>query len=373
MAGIYIHIPFCRQACHYCDFYFTVSPQRKAEFVTALLHEIALTRDYLSGEPITTIYFGGGTPSQLPASAIARILEQIHRYHDTQLVEVTLEANPDDLSAMSLAELKTLQPLGLNRFSIGVQSFREEDLRYMNRAHSATEAIDAVRRAQDIGFETLSLDLIYGTPTMNDEQWLYNLDTYLSLAVPHLSAYALTVEPRTQLHRDITKGISTGPDQAIGSAQYDILMDVLRTAGYDHYEISNFSLPQRHAIHNTNYWRGVPYLGLGPSAHSYNGASRRWAVRNLKTYIDSLAIQQLPYEQETLTAAQCANEYIMTALRTMWGMELAHPTIESYMTHIQKSLLAIDTSHYTLTDTHLILTQQGKHFADAIAAELFII
>lgn len=372
MAGIYIHIPFCKQACNYCNFYFSVSTKNKEKFITALLKELELTKDYLAGEPIETIYFGGGTPSLLLIDDWLLIIDKLQSvYNLCALQEFTIEANPDDLSPEKIKELRSLQQFGLNRFSIGIQSFFDEDLKYMNRAHNSTEALASVKRVQDAGFENITIDLIYGTPTMNDEHWLRNLDTAFSLNVPHISSYALTVEPKTNLYQKIKKMKALPVNEAQSAAQFRLLMQQMKAHGYEQYEISNFAKPGKHAIHNSNYWFGKKYLGLGPSAHSYNKVSRRWNVANNINYISSIERNRLPYEEEILTPAQIVNEQIMTGLRTKWGVK-----IDSWQlavgSEIQNNLKQIDPAHYMYKDGTLTLTEEGKFFADAIAAALFI-
>lgn len=371
MAGIYIHVPFCKQACHYCNFYFSTSLGNKDRYIQALLKEIALSKDYLAGEEIETLYLGGGTPSLLTVDDIQQITEQLARYHIINLKEFTLEANPDDLTADKVASLQQLKPLGFNRFSIGIQSFFDEDLTYMNRAHNATEALTAVKRVQDAGFDKVTIDLIYGTPTMNDERWLQNLNKAFDLNVPHISSYALTVEDKTGLERKIAKGEYKPVEEEQSARQFKLLMEQMRAHGYEQYEISNFAKPGRYAVHNTNYWRGKKYLGLGPSAHSFNGNSRRWNVANNINYINSIDAGSILFEEEILTPAQQTNEKIMTALRTQWGL----PIVDLGMRNadlIQEALIHIPVEHYTLINGVLKLTEEGKLFADAIAAELFV-
>jgi oxygen-independent coproporphyrinogen-3 oxidase len=372
VAGIYIHIPFCRQACNYCNFYFSASTGNKEKFIVALLKEIELTKDYLAGEPVETLYFGGGTPTQLTIEDFRLLIDKLNSVYDlSALQEFTIEANPDDLSTEKVNELRTLQPFGLNRFSIGIQSFYDEDLQYMNRAHNSQEALASVKRVQDAGFENITLDLIYGTPTMNDEHWLKNLDTAFSLNVPHISSYALTVEPKTNLDQKIRKKKALPVNEAQSAAQFRILMQQMKAQGYEQYEISNFAKPDRHAIHNSNYWFGKKYLGLGPSAHSYNKVSRRWNVANNINYINSIEESLLPYEEEILTPAQIINEQIMTGLRTKWGVAVGSWELP-VASEIQKQLLQIDPAHYIYNDGTLTLTEEGKFFADAIAAALFV-
>ncbi|MDB5281698.1 MAG: hemW [Bacteroidota bacterium] len=372
MAGIYIHIPFCKQACHYCNFYFSTSLGNKEKFVQALLKEIELSKDYLEGEKIETIYFGGGTPSLLSKNEIEAIVEKLAAYHDlSSLKEFTFETNPDDLSKERIKEFEALKPLGLNRFSIGVQSFFDEDLKYMNRAHNAEEALSSIKRVQDAGFDKITIDLIYGTPTMNDENWLKNLQTTFELNIPHISSYALTVEAKTTLDNRIKKGQSLPVNEEQAARQFKILQHEMKKAGYEQYEISNFAKPGKYAVHNSNYWSGKKYLGLGPSAHSYNGAARRWNVANNVSYIQAIGMGTIPFEEEILTAAQIVNEKIMTSIRTQWGLRISdfEFRIEEL---ILGSLKTIDPSHYILEEDVLTLTDEGKLFADAIAATLFI-
>jgi oxygen-independent coproporphyrinogen-3 oxidase len=372
VAGIYIHIPYCKQACNYCNFYFSTSLGNKDALVDALVKEISLTKDYLHGEQIETIYFGGGTPSLLRIDEMKRILDALAQQYDLSgLQEFTIETNPDDLTSSKIAELSTLKAMGLNRFSIGIQSFHDEDLQYMNRAHNSSEAQTAVKKVQDAGFDKITIDLIYGTPTMNDERWQQNLETAFALHVPHISSYALTVEPKTALDKKIKRGESKTVSDEQGARQFNILMNEMRKHGYEQYEISNFAKPGRYAVHNTNYWRGKHYLGLGPSAHSFNTHARRWNVANNINYINSIAKGILPYEEEVLTPAQQVNERIMTALRTQWGLSVDSLGL-SVASEVKDSLKYIDKAHYTFGNGVLILTQEGKLFADSIAAELFI-
>jgi oxygen-independent coproporphyrinogen-3 oxidase len=372
MAGIYIHIPFCKQACHYCNFYFTTSPGNKDKFVEALLREIELSKDYLDGEKIETLYFGGGTPSLLSQPELVAIVKKLRGHYDlSNLQEFTLEANPDDLNAEKIKELSQLRSLGFNRFSIGVQSFFDDDLKYMNRAHNSDEAATSIKRVQDAGFENITIDLIYGTPTMNDERWHKNLETAFALNIPHISSYALTVEPKTSLDRKIKKGERLAVSEEQAASQFNILMEEMKRAGYGQYEISNFAKPGKYAIHNSNYWSGKKYLGLGPSAHSYNKVARRWNVANNINYIQSIAAGIIPAEEEVLTKAQQINERIMTSLRTMWGLDISNfePQVADW---IKQDLSVIEPSHFTLVNDVLTLTNGGRLFADAIAASLFV-
>jgi len=281
MSGIYIHIPFCRQACHYCDFHFSTSLKNKKPFLKALLKESELRRNYLGNEKIQTIYFGGGTPSLLTKDEILFIIDELHKYHEIEpAAEITLEANPDDLSIEKIKELKQTP---VNRLSIGIQSFFDEDLKFMNRTHNAEEAVSSVKASQDEGFENITIDLIYGTPTLTNENWEQNLSRALSLNVPHVSCYELTVEPNTALHSFIKKG-KIGPlDEQKTAMQFEMVMNRMKAENFIHYEISNFCKEGFYSRHNSNYWSRKKYLGLGPSAHSYNGTSRQWNIANNNT------------------------------------------------------------------------------------------
>lgn len=371
MAGIYLHIPFCRQACHYCNFHFSTSLNRKNDFIPALLKEIQLRKDYTGGDPIETIYFGGGTPSLLSTGELTPIMDQLRTlFPIAPDAEVTLEANPDDISPEKLGEWRSL---GVNRLSIGVQSFFDEDLRWMNRAHDANQAGSCIRKAQDEGFDNISIDLIYGGPTLPDSKWKNNVDRAIGLGIPHLSCYALTVEPRTALdtmiHQQKKQDVSP-EDQA---RQFLLLMDWTASAGYEHYEISNFARPGKRSRHNSSYWQGKTYLGLGPSAHSFNGVSREWNIANNAKYIaaEGSAVAGL----EVLTPTQQLNEYIMISLRTCEGCSLAE-VIRRFGAAAARQLEK-DADAYILTgkirkvDGRLQLTPEGKLLADGIASELF--
>jgi len=374
-AGIYIHIPFCRQACVYCNFHFSTSLKQKPELVAALSEELVLRKNYLQGVPYETIYFGGGTPSLLTADELLRLFDTIQEHYPLgTLKEVTLEANPDDLDRNYLQALKHTP---VNRLSIGVQSFFDKDLLYMKRAHNAQQADYAIKAAQDAGFDNLTIDLIYGTPGLTDSEWKHNLHKVEYLAIPHFSAYALTVEERTALHHAIgkQKAAPVDPEQAAG--QFGILVEQAAAMGYDHYEISNLAKPGRYAVHNTNYWMGNPYLGIGPSAHSFNGKQRSWNVANNAQYISSIERDRRPLgETEDLTPIQHLNEYIMTSLRTMWGCDLSKIAAEwsqEYADQVAECAGQFRKKGWlTNTDNKLLLTPDGKLFADRIASELFV-
>lgn len=373
MAGIYLHVPFCKQACHYCNFHFSTSLKSKNGFISALLEEIALQKSYLQGEAIETIYFGGGTPSLLSGPELNTVLDTLYKaYPIDGSAELTLEANPDDLNPGKLAELKAA---GINRLSIGIQSFFEEDLQWMNRAHNAQQPLNCIEAAHDAGFFNLTIDLIYGTPGLTDEKWHENVHRAIALDIPHLSCYALTVEPKTALDNFIRtkKYADVDPDQQ--ARQFLLLMDWLEAAGYEHYEISNFAKPGWRSRHNTAYWQGKKYLGLGPSAHSFNGVERQWNVANNALYIKSMEEGIIPAEKEVLTEAQRLNEYIMTSLRTMEGLNLNY-VVDHFGTETAEKLFVaakkfMDTGSMKREFLTLKLTKEGKLLADGIAADLF--
>jgi oxygen-independent coproporphyrinogen III oxidase len=383
MAGIYLHIPFCRQACHYCNFHFSTSLKGKNDFIPALLKEMGKRKDYIGQETIATVYLGGGTPSLLEPVELRAILDKLgETFSLDPAAEITMEANPDDMTQS--ATLRAWRAAGINRLSIGIQSFFNEDLQWMNRAHDAEQAAECIRMAQGEGFDNISIDLIYGGPTLPDDHWQKNVERAIALQIPHLSCYALTVEPRTALNtliRDHRRQDVNPDDQA---RQFLLLMDWMSQAGYEHYEISNFALPGHRSRHNSSYWRGETYLGLGPSAHSYDGVSRQWNVANNAKYIAALCggtapggaaeSTELIAEKEILTPVQQLNEYIMISLRTLEGMDLGYITGRWGAEAAQH--LAVRTQRYiregkmTALET-LALTQEGKLLADGIAADLF--
>ncbi len=372
MSGIYLHIPFCKKACHYCNFHFSTSAQQVPAMVDAIRKEAVLRRDYLS-DKVETLYFGGGTPSLLAEQYITGLLETIHAgFPVAPGAEITLEANPDDISDETLQCWKRA---GINRLSIGIQSFFEEDLQWMNRAHNAEQAKHCIALAQQYGFSNITIDLIYGTPGLTDEKWKQNVDTALSLNIPHLSCYALTVEPKTALADMIQKQKTANVNADIQATQFALLTQWLADAGFEHYEISNFAKPGFRSRHNSSYWQGKNYLGLGPSAHSFNGKSRQWNVANNALYIKSIEADQLPFEIEELTATQQLNEYIMTALRMIDGISLqkisgdwGDDRLDKLLASAQKHIAA---DHLVVNDTVLKLTEKGKFLADGIASDLF--
>ncbi|WP_214072148.1 radical SAM family heme chaperone HemW [Mucilaginibacter sp. dw_454] len=372
MAGIYLHIPFCKQACHYCDFHFSTSLKYKDELLQALVKELQLQKHYLQGQTIETIYFGGGTPSVLSAEEINLLLDTITGLHTVSAdAEITLEANPDDLDK---AKLQALRQTPVNRFSIGIQSFFDDDLQWMNRVHRAQEAEASVMRAQDSGFENITVDLIYGYPLLTDTKWKHNLNKVFELNVPHVSAYSMTVEPQTALASFIRSKKQPAMNEQQSAGQFTYLMDAMQTQDFEHYEISNFCKPGHYSRHNSNYWRGVSYLGIGPSAHSYNGQVRQWNVANNPKYIQSIFAGELPAEIEELTEENRLNEYIMTSLRTSWGLDLdvLNSVAAGAATLLAKTALPyLEKGWIAQNQNKITLTQTGKLYADHIAAELF--
>lgn len=373
MAGIYLHIPFCKQACYYCNFHFSTSLAQKDAMVQAILREIQLQQNYLDGLAVSSIYFGGGTPSILPEEDLQALLQALHQHFNiTPDAEITLEANPDDLTAAKLAALKAA---GINRLSIGVQSFHEEDLQWMNRAHNSQQATQCITLAQAAGFENITIDLIYGGPTLSDEGWAANVQQAIALKVPHLSCYALTVEAGTALDHFIKKKKMAAVDTDKAARHFEQLMQWMQAAGYEHYEISNFALPGWHSRHNSSYWQGKSYLGIGPSAHSFNGTSRQWNIANNTAYIKAIQQGHLLFEKEILTPAMALNEYIMTSLRTAAGCNLqwvAEKFGIPLRQQLEKASQQFLQNGWMLRDQDTLrLTPQGKLFADGIAAELF--
>ncbi|TCC97773.1 radical SAM family heme chaperone HemW [Pedobacter hiemivivus] len=374
MSGIYIHIPFCKKACTYCDFHFSTSLKYVDEMTDAICAEIIKKKDRITDQ-VGSIYFGGGTPSVLPSKSFEKIFDTLTQHFSISSdAEITIEANPDDLNARKIAELRQLP---VNRFSIGIQSFFEEDLIWMNRAHNANEAEDCIKRSQDAGFENLSIDLIYGYPLLTDSKWLSNINKAIEFQTPHISAYSLTVEPKTALASAIKRGQQPPINDEQSAAQFITLIEKLKEGGFEQYEISNFSKPGKYAVHNTNYWRGIPYLGIGPSAHGFDGQTRYLNVANNAQYLQHLEKGELAETIEELDQYDRFNEYIMTSLRTMWGTDLNKIAADFGQLFLTDTLKAIkpfiERAWLTKQDNHLVLTQEGKLFADYIASELFLI
>lgn len=372
MAGIYIHIPFCKQACHYCDFHFSTSLKKKEELLAALAQELVMRKEEVKGEAIETIYFGGGTPSILAVEEINALIETV--YQNFQVVaqpEITLEANPDDLDAGTIHRLAQSK---VNRLSIGIQSFGEEDLKMMNRAHNAQEAISCLQEAVQY-FDNISIDLIYGIPNLSNERWLENIQRILDLGIPHISCYALTVEERTALNKLIQKGVVPSPKEEVAHAHFMMLIEKLRANGYIHYELSNFAKPGFYSKNNSAYWLGKKYVGIGPSAHSFDGQYRSWNISNNPLYIKAIEAGELPSEIEELSLVDRYNEYIMTGLRTIWGVDLNRVSAEfgadfhDYLMSESTSFIADGLMHKQ--DTILTITDKGKFLSDGIASDLF--
>jgi putative oxygen-independent coproporphyrinogen III oxidase len=374
MAGIYIHIPFCKKKCHYCNFFSVASLTGKHHILPAIADELHARRDYLGGDQIETIYFGGGTPSLLSGTEIDHLMKCITRdFSVAANAEITLEANPDDLSAQKLSEL---HKTGINRLSIGIQSFYNDDLEYLNRAHDAGQALAAVKAAQSAGFSNITLDLIYGIPTLSDEHWVSNILKAISLGVQHISAYSLTVESRTPLEYLIRKGKAKPVEEEQSIRHFELLTELMRENEFIHYEISNFCLEGWYARHNTNYWNGSKYLGVGPSAHSYDGSTRQWNASGITPYVEAIMKGTGPDGAETLSTAQHYNEYVMTSLRTIWGCnldEISKRYGESYAQYIRKlSVPHLLDKKLVIENGILRIIGTGLLMADAIASDLFV-
>ena len=373
---IYLHIPFCKQKCSYCNFHFSTSFSLKDEMLSAIKKEIQLRHNELENKTLKSLYFGGGTPSVLSVDEIKSLLDEIQKYFSfDNNIEITLESNPDDLNENFLKELSQTE---INRLSIGTQSFYDEDLKLMNRAHNASEAESSIKRAQDFGLVNISIDLIYGSPTSNFEIWKDNLSKTIELQVPHVSSYALTVEPKTALEKWIENGKIRSPEETEQNQEFYYMKDFLKDNGFDHYEISNFGKPGFHSKHNSAYWKSEPYLGIGPSAHSYNGhLERSWNIANNPIYIKNLNQNILPIEKEILTEKDRFNEMIMIGLRTIWGVDLNRinqnfsSEVIDYLNQeikskIESGILEIENNYLKIPEKHWFL-------ADGIASDLFIV
>ncbi|MBT4780637.1 MAG: radical SAM family heme chaperone HemW [Polaribacter sp.] len=374
MAGIYIHIPFCKQACFYCDFHFSTSLKKKDALISCLVKEIELRKKALNNQIVETIYFGGGTPSMLSAKEISLLIAAVYKHHTVVASpEITLEANPDDLSEEKIIELSHTP---INRLSIGVQSFFEKDLKLMNRAHSSSEAHTSLEIATRY-FENISIDLIYGIPGLTHEEWQQNIQTALNFNVSHISSYALTVEPKTALEKLIKKGKIEKVDEVLAQEQFFILRDLLEKANFVHYELSNFGKENYFSKNNTAYWLGKSYLGIGPSAHSFDGKQRSWNVRNNTQYIKEIELNKLPIESEVLSVTDRYNEYVMTGLRTIWGVSLEKIKTDfgsKYVTYIQtESEKYIQQKLLYVEANTLKTTKEGAFLVDGIAAHLFLL
>lgn len=373
MAGVYIHIPFCKHKCNYCNFFTVASTKYRTVFVEALLREMELRKGYIKNEKVNTIYFGGGTPSMLNTDEINLILRKADElFKLNNDLEITLEANPDDLTKEKAKELKNYT--SINRFSIGIQSFFDDDLLYLDRVHTAAEAKTALENVLKAGFKNLTIDLIYGIPGLTIEKWNRNLDIFFSYNIPHLSSYSLTVEPKTALQHQINKQKRAAVDEALSIQHFEILQERTQKNSYIHYEISNFAKEGFYSKHNSIYWLGDHYLGLGPSAHSFNGKSRQWNVSAIKKYIDADISEKIVSEKEVLTVNQLFNEYVMTSLRTSWGCDMEHIKNifgATYTKHFVNNIERFVKEEKVIkTNNKYTLTAKGKLFADGIASEL---
>jgi oxygen-independent coproporphyrinogen-3 oxidase len=374
MSGIYIHIPFCKQACHYCDFHFSTVMGKKEAMVLALCKELELRKDEFENILVETIYFGGGTPSVLNTTELEQLIAVVYEnYQVTEQPEITLEANPDDLTSEKILELSESP---VNRLSIGIQSFFDEDLKLMNRAHSSEQAMESLSLATR-HFDNISIDLIYGMPNMSEERWSANIEKALSFNIPHISSYVLTVEPKTALFDFVKKGLVKPAEDEVAQAHFDILNETLTTAGYSCYEISSFGKPGYFSKNNSAYWQQKNYIGIGPSAHSFDGHRRGWNINNNPKYIKSINMGILPMEIEVLSTTDKYNEYVMTGLRTVWGISIQRVQSdfgEKYKEYLMLQAGKFIGEHLLYLDGDVLLaTNQGKFLVDGIAADLFMI
>ncbi|MBP6411041.1 MAG: radical SAM family heme chaperone HemW [Pseudarcicella sp.] len=366
---LYIHIPFCKQACHYCDFHFSTSMALKNDMIDSICKEIILQKDYLKNKNLETIYFGGGTPSLLNENDFDKIFNTIYQYFSIDKnVEITIEANPDDLND---TKLKLFKKMPINRFSIGIQSFNQSHLATLNRAHNHLEAKECVQLSQDRGFENISIDLIYGIPAPNHDIWKNDLEIATSLNVPHISAYCLTIEPKTAFGNLLKKGKMSSIDEQFAIEQYKLLTENLALKHYEQYEISNFAKEKKYSKHNTSYWKRDEYLGIGPSAHSYNWESRQFNISNNAKYIQAIQKNKIPAEIDYLSPENKANEYIMTGLRTCWGIDT--DVLKSYNQTLNAEILNnyLNKNLIVKKENKILLSETGKLFADQISADLF--
>ena len=374
MAGLYIHIPFCKKACHYCNFHFSTSDKNRQAVLKSICLELEMRAQELQSMPVASIYFGGGTPSMLNDDELGEIFQVIEaNYQVLPSTEITLEANPDDLSLKKITQFAVTP---INRLSIGVQSFFEADLKLMNRAHTAKEALESLKIAQTY-FDNITIDLLYGMPEMSNVRWEENLQIAFDLKLNHLSCYALSVEPKTPLEHFIKTAQHPPLNDAVAAQHFQTLVNATAKAGFTHYEVCSFGKPGYFSKHNSSYWLGKPYLGVGPSAHSFDGKKRSWNVSNNKQYINTIAKNELPLTSELLTPENRFNEYIMTGLRTIWGVSLKRIE-EEFGLGVQISLL--NNAHgYLASETlkienaHLKMTPKGQFLSDGIASDLFIV
>jgi oxygen-independent coproporphyrinogen-3 oxidase len=374
MAGIYLHLPFCRKLCFYCDFYHIISPGDNSHFIEALLKEASLRQGYLRGESVSTLYFGGGTPSLFSPAELEAILNKLRGIFPVEgNCEITAELNPDDIDK---DYAKALKDTGINRVSLGVQSWKDTDLKALNRRHDSAQAVVALEELLKAGFENVTIDLIYGIPGMSLSEWGSNIDFSLSFGIKHLSAYHLTFEPGTVFGKMLEKGLISEIDEEESASQFNMLIEKTGSAGFVQYEISNFGLPGYFSVHNSNYWKQVNYVGLGPSAHSYNGYSRQWNTRDIKKYIQSVNAGNPLFESEELNIRKRFNEYIMTSLRTMWGIDLEYVEQkfekEGYDYIVNMSGKFKEYGLMRQDKKNLVLTNQGKLISDNIISEFMM-
>jgi oxygen-independent coproporphyrinogen-3 oxidase len=374
MAGLYIHVPFCKKLCFYCDFYHIISQEDNSAFIDALLKEASMRKDYLENETVSTIYIGGGTPSVFSVKELGAILNHIHKlFKVSQECEITIELNPDDIQPAYLSGLKNHN---INRISLGIQSWRDSDLKMLNRRHDSAQAVTALKDTLNAGFENVTIDLIYGLPGMSLDDWASNLDFSFSFNIQHLSAYHLTFEPGTVFGKMLEKGVISEIDEDDSAAQFNILIEKAESAGFIQYEISNFGKPGFFSVHNSNYWKQITYLGLGPSAHSFNGYSRQWNIRDLKGYIKSLDSGKSFFDREELDTKTRFNEYIMTSLRTMWGIDLEYVEKmfekEGYDYVVNLAGKFKEYGMMKQDKKTLVLTNQGKMISDNIISEFIM-
>lgn len=373
MAGIYIHIPFCKEACSYCDFHFSTKLTNKKSVVSAIEKELELRSNYIGKELVDTIYIGGGTPSLLNEVELQSIFHAVlHNYNVSENAEITLEGNPDDLTKKKLKELKQTP---INRLSIGVQSFFEEDLRFMNRAHNAAEAIESIQNAKEVGFDSISIDLIFGSQTTTNEMWQKNLETFFELGINHLSAYSLTIEEKTALAHNIAKGKVESVDDEKNYTQYLMLQNAIQLQGFEQYELSNYCKNESYSKHNTSYWQSKNYLGIGPSAHSFDGTSRQWNVRNNSLYLKAIDNKTSYFEKEGLTEIDRYHEFLITSLRTKWGINVAELKVlfsPFIVDHFNRKILSINKSIIDLSNKYLVVKSAHLFQSDDVVRELMI-
>ena len=379
MAGIYIHIPFCKSKCAYCNFFSVVTGKQRADFLDALKKEAVIRKSYINNEEVKTVYFGGGTPSLLKPDEVQSVIDVLYKnFNISGNAEITLEANPD---TVSMELLKDFNTVGINRLSVGIQSFHDDDLQYLSRKHDSKHALQVLDWANMTGFQEVTMDLIYGIPTLTEEKWARNLDIFFSKGISHLSAYALTIEPKTALGQRIGKGVAAPVDEDATIRHYEMLVERAEKEGFEHYEISNFAKPGHYSRHNCSYWTGEKYLGLGPSAHSFDGVSRQWNVANVMEYCKLISdfqnsLEMNWFEKEILTSDDRYNEYVMTSLRTRRGcdiVEIREKFGEKYQKCFEENIAPyLNDGRLVKHGNNYILTENGMLFADGIAAELFV-